>query len=425
MSETARRLRATAATALVGVDAGKSHHVLVVRDPKTRDSKPLRFATTRAGFDEALAFIQRHAGHAPPSTILVGVEFAGVYGFTFAHFLHRQGYAVVSVLPRVTKNLSRAVHRSRIKHDSADAVTTVSALMNGYYSGFPFLEPVYAELRQLASGIARLTKMRGATVNRLKSVLQSVWPEYERHFQTFTQMTTPLTLLEAYPGPRAFLAAPQDAVLASLKGMSRGRFGEALYAALQADAEHTVALPGAEEHLRVQVQQLIALVRYFDEQQEQLVAAMEIALADLPEAQALRTIPGLQTRAIGAFLGGLGDVRAYENHAQVLKLAGLNLVYRESGQKVGTPRISKEGRAELRHLAYMLALTLVQKGGPFRAEYEAHLARSNGKHKKRALVSVSRSVLTLLFAIARDRRTFTVTPPPQPVARRQAEVAVR
>lgn len=424
MSENARRVRASAAAALVGLDAGKSHHVLVVRDASGRDSKPLRFATTRAGFDEAVAYIARFTGNAAPATVLVGIEFAGVYGYTFAHHLHERGFPIVSVLPRTTKSLSKAVHRSRIKTDATDAVTVVSALANGYFASFPFLEPCYAELRQLASGLARLIRLRTGAINRLKSVLQSVWPEYETHFVSFTQLVTPLAILERYPGPQAFLEAPRDQVLADLRRASRGRHGKALYEALATDARTTVGLTGAEAHLSGQVCQLIALVRFLDEQQEALLASMDEVLTPLPEAQALRTIPGVQTRSIGIFLGGLGDVRAYDNVAQVLKLAGLNLVLNESGERRGKPRISKEGRAELRHLAYLLALGLIQRDGPFRAEYERLVARSDGKFKKRAVVAVSRSVLKLMFAIARDRRTFTAAPPvPCRVAQPMSEAA--
>jgi transposase len=110
------------------------------------------------------------------------------------------------------------------------------------------------------------------------------------------------------------------------------------------------------------------------------------------------------------FLGAVGDVHAYESAQQVLRLAGLNLITRESGILVGTHRISKRGRPEIRHHAYLIALGLVRRGGLFRKQYERAVARNGGK-KKKALVAISRDVVCLMFSIAWNRRTFTKVPP--------------
>jgi transposase len=83
-----KRVLAQQAIAVVGVDAGKYHHALVVRPRGRADSRPCTFPTTRAGFEQALAFIREQVGTADGTgELIVGIEFAGMYGFTFAHFL--------------------------------------------------------------------------------------------------------------------------------------------------------------------------------------------------------------------------------------------------------------------------------------------------------------------------------------------------
>ena len=61
-----KRRRAQRAAACVGVDAGKFTHTLVVRPQGQPDSRPLTFPTTRAGFDQAVAFIRHQTGAALP-----------------------------------------------------------------------------------------------------------------------------------------------------------------------------------------------------------------------------------------------------------------------------------------------------------------------------------------------------------------------
>ena len=70
-----KRHLAASAAAVVGVDAGKFHHALVVRPRDRADSKPVTVATTRPGFEEALGFIRQHAAERS-GPVLVGIEFA-------------------------------------------------------------------------------------------------------------------------------------------------------------------------------------------------------------------------------------------------------------------------------------------------------------------------------------------------------------
>jgi len=411
-----RRERARQSVALVGVDAGKFHHAMVARDATGRDSKPLLFTTNREGFEAALHLIRLASNDATPASVLAGIEFAGVYGATFAHFLDALGYPVVSVLGATTKAWGQAVHGSRLKTDAKDATTIVDLVSHGRYTGYPFLKPAYAQLRFLSAGMRRLTLLRAGTINRLRSVLQSVWPEYETVFASFTTKKTPLRFLREYAGPQAFLAAPRREVLHTLRTISVRQHGVETYSALEQAARTTVAVRGTEQALATEIRQLVDLAETLGAQATALEHEMAVAMRELPEATALCTIPYVQTRMAATFLGAVGDVHAYESVNQVMRLAGLNLITRESGILKGTHRISKRGRPEIRHHAYLAALGLVKRDGHFRRQFDRLVQRNGGK-KKKALVAISREVLRLMFAVARDRRAFTPDMPTPPEGR--------
>ena len=97
MQSFAKRQQASSAAAVVGVDAGKFEHTLVIRPRGGHDAKPFPFQTTRAGFESAVARIQDVSGGAPSAEVLVGIEFAGTLGFTLAQFLSERGYAPVNL----------------------------------------------------------------------------------------------------------------------------------------------------------------------------------------------------------------------------------------------------------------------------------------------------------------------------------------
>jgi len=410
MSRFERRRRAQTARAVVGVDAGKYKHVLVVRPHDGPDSKPFTFDVSREGFDAAVQFIGAAAPDASPETTIVGIEFAGTYGFTFAHDLARQGFEVVTVLPAHSKRWKEVVHNQRLKTDAKDAIVITDLVAQGNFVAFAFLDPAYADLRSLVSARERLSVERRALIARIKSVLEGVWPEFERRFKNFGKRT-PIALLEAYPSPKAFLDAPKRSVLRLLRKESRGHLGEKTYEELKVVAERSVALPFSEGAAKSEIPLLIERLRLCEEQIRTIECWMVETLGRIEASRSVLSVPGVAPVTAAVFLGSIGDPKAYETKEQVLKVAGLSLIESSSGTRAGEVHISKRGRPLLRRHAYMLALRLVQEGGIFRKEYEAYLERHGPKKKIPALVAISRRALALIYSVARDGRLWTPEPP--------------
>lgn len=404
-----KRSRGQQAAAVVGVDAGKFQHVLVVRPRGQPDSKAFAFPTTRVGFDKAVAYIGEVSG-APPTEILVGIEFAGNYGFTLAHYLDQLGFQVVSVLPSATKHWKNVVHNLNLKTDAKDAVGITDVTAQGRFVTFPFLQPAYAELRYLVSARDRLSRLRKGCLTRLRTVLQVVFPEFERLFKRLAY-GTPLALLQAYPGPRELLQAPKRHVLRLLRRASRNHLGEETYDALVRAAESTLALPAAQGVLKVEIGFLLERYTLYERQVADLEERMILALDELPESGPLLSIPLVAPVSAAAFLGAIGDPQAYDSSRQVLRMAGLTLIEHSSGRHQGERHISKSGRPGLRAMAYMLAVRGIAHNRLFRAEYDRLMARNGGKPHK-ALVAIARRVLRMMFAIAKERRYWTPEPPP-------------
>ncbi len=392
------------AGAYVGVDAGKFEHTLVVRTKDGEDSKPYPFKTTRTGFDGAVRFIRKTVPDVPPEKVLIGIEFAGSYGFTLAHYLHHHGFDVVSVLPAHTKRQKEITHNQALKTDAKDAAAIVDLVSQGKFVSFPFLHTVYADLRYLVSAREHVTVLRNAALTRLKSILDVVFPEFERIFVQVDKKT-PLALLKAYPGPRVLLEANKTRVIALLRKTSRNHLGAERYEELVSAARTTLALPGAQLALCREIPLIIDRIELFTAQIAELKARMIASLEETSEAEFLLTIPGVNAVTAATFLGSIGDPRAYESSAQVLKVAGLSLVERSSGLLKGKERISKRGRPTLRRHAFMFALRGVRSGGMYHAEFQKLLANNGGK-KMSALTAISRKGLKLMFRIAKERRSY-------------------
>ncbi len=406
MSNHLKRRQAQSAAGVVGVDAGKFHHVLVVRPRGERDSRPLQVATTRHGFETALEFIRAQLGDRS-GEILVGIEFAGMYGFTLAQFLRAadERVQIVSVLPSHTKRWKEVTHRQPLKTDAKDAVGITDLAAQGHFVSFPYLTPVYAELRYLLSAREKLSTLRRGVITRIRSTLDVVFPEFPTLFASPVTRTARAVLRE-FPGPDALRRATRRRVVALLRRESRNHLGEELYERLMEAATHTVALPSAQGAMRDELPLLIARLELYEQQMRTIEGAMMQRMAELPAAQALLTIPFVAPVSAAVFLGSIGDPQAYDSSRQILALAGLTLVERSSGIRTGEKRISKRGRPVLRKHAHMFAVRSVLRGGIYREEYERLLAR-NGRRAMPALTAIARKGLRLFYAVARSEQPWT------------------
>jgi hypothetical protein len=70
----------------------------------------------------------------------------------------------------------------------------------------------------------------------------------------------------------------------------------------------------------------------------------------------------------------------------------------------GQKRITKRGREVVRKVLYLAALRMVRKGSIYHDDYQKMLER--GKSKTGALVGISKRILKLLHALARDQQNY-------------------
>lgn len=389
----------------VGVDTSKTFHVLVARGPDGRRTRPHTVAVARAGFEAADAHLTSLFDSVPREKMLVGLEFAGHHGFTFAHDLARRGYQVVNVLPSVTKKTKEIEDNSPLKTDAKDAALIAKLVGDGMFVRFPFLDDTYVELRLLATERHRLGCEGVRFKNRLQGMLDLAWPEYLRHFADLTH-PTPRALLERWPLPQDLLSAAPRTVRLLAKRVSLNHYGAEKVDALLKSARDTVALTQGSTARRMEILALLSRWALVREQMRAVEAALAERVASCPAAKALTTLPEVNAVCAATIVAELGTPEDYESPRQILKLAGMNLVEKSSGLYRGRTRQSKRGRPELRRQLFLLGGRWVRRDrGLYRPYYEALLAR-NGGQKTKAVCAVARKLVPLILAVAQSGEPF-------------------
>jgi transposase len=388
----------------VGVDTAKQTHVLVARGPDGRRSKPVPVKVSRAGFEAAHATLRAMYPTIEPRQMLIGLEFAGHHGFTFAAFLARQGYPIVNILPAHTKKTKELEDNSPLKTDAKDAAQICKLVGDGTFVRFPFLEAPFVELRLLVTQRYRLTVEETRFKNRLQGLLDLAWPEFMGQFSNLRKLT-PGAILRRWPLPADLLAAKPAQVARVIQRASRGHVGEDRVQALFASARTSIALTDAASERRLEIEHLFArwdLVREQIARLDERIAAM---VTSCPEAHVLTSLPEVSATCAATIVAELGTPGDYVHPRQVLKLAGMNLVEKSSGFTRGRKRQSKRGRPMLRRQLFLLAGRWCQPRGLYRAEYEAMLARNGGLRTK-AVCAIARKLVPLLLAVMQSGEPF-------------------
>jgi transposase len=407
MNAEAKRAYARTFPVHVGVDTGKTFHVLIAQGPDGARTKAHKVLVSRAGFEQADAQLRTWFPGVGRDRMLVGLEFAGHHGFTFARYLAERGYPVVNVLPAHTKRAKEIEDNSPLKSDPKDAAVICGLLGHGVFVRFPFLAHPYLELRLLTAHRHRLSVEATRYANRLQSLLDLAWPEFLGHFSGLHKVT-PLALLERWPLPQDLLAAAPRTVTAHVRRASRGHIDAARVKQLLASARATIGLPDGAPERRLELQCLLARWRLLQQQLADLEARIAALVEECPEATALLSVPEVSTVCAATIVAELGTPADYDHPRQVLKLAGMNLVSSSSGQRDVTrvPKWqSKRGRPALRRQLFLLAGRWCQPTGLYRADYEGLLAR-NGGLKTKAVCALARKLVPLLLAVMQSGEPF-------------------
>lgn len=387
----------------IGVDAAKRFHAVVARGPAGVVLERSRVYVHREGFAGIVRELQETFPGIGPAEMLVGIEFAGHHGATFAHFLRRHGFEVHSVLAMSTKKSREAALNSRLKSDLRDARQICTLVRDGVFVRYPDLRHDIAVCKQLAMRRHRQGVERARLINRVRGTLDLLWPEFEGHF-TDLDHVTPQALLQQWPNPAKLVAAKRKARRV-ITEVSRGQHDAAWIDTFLASAAATVGVTDCLPEREGELQATLARWAFLSEQIAATDALLVQAVDQCPEATLLRSFPGVSALCAAAIIGELGDPADFRHPNQVLKLAGLNATNEQSGEGVGVVRISKRGRPLLRRQLYLLAGRTVQRGGPYAAE-GARL-KDGGRRGTERCVIIARKLVPVLFRILKTGQPFS------------------
>lgn len=390
-------------TLLVTVDMGKVKHTGYYRFPDGAEGKIFEFSNSRNGFEDMWQRVCEAKKSRNLTEVVVGFEPTGPYAEPLLHFLRKRNAHLVQVNPFHTKRLKELQGNSPGKTDQKDPKVIADIIELGHALTVIIPEGTAAELRRLTQARERSIQRMSILMNQLQDLVFLIFPEFMPLMKDITSRSAHY-LLKNCPRPKDILEKRVETLAISLKEVSRGHFGRMRAEDLCRAAWESVGIAEGSESLALEIQESVAMIEKIEQFVKELQKHMSKHLKDIPYSRFILSIKGIGEITTAGLIGEMGDFKKYHTIGEVIKHAGLDLFELSSGQHKGTRRISKRGRPLLRKLLFFASINVVRKGGILHKQYLQHLDK--GMPKIKALIAISRKLLSIIFALVRDHSVY-------------------
>ena len=388
--------------AWAGIDIGKRYHWVCVVDAEGHTMLSQKVANDEATITSTIAAVVGLAARVVWAVDIIGAPSALVLAL-----LNQSGQQVRYASGRVVNTMS-AGYTGEGKTDAKDAHVIAETLR--LRRDLPIVDQatdLVATLALLTARRADLIGDRVRMINRLRDTLTSVFPCLEREFD-YSACKGALVLLTGYATPERIRNAGQTRLTGWLKRRHvRDAAGLAARAVTAAGAQQLV-LPGQDVAAGIVAElatSLLTLGQRVKDLDTQIVAALE----EHPQAAIIQSMPGFGPILGATLLVAAGDLRAFPSAGHLAAAAGLVPVPNDSGRRTGNLHKPRRYNRLLRHVFYLSAQTSMMREGPNRDYYLKK--RQQGRTHTQATIALARRRIDVLWALLRDQRAYTATPP--------------
>ena len=385
-------------TLIAALDIGKKVHYAYFRASGNQDIQPFPVYNRAGSFKKFWGKLCKFKEKHMLDEVVIGFESTGPYAEPISNYLRKKPIKLVQVNPMHTKKLKELTGNSPNKTDKKDPRVIADVISLGHSLTVVVPEGAAAQLRRLTQARERAIERRTAMNNQLQQLVLVIFPEFLSIFKPSTK--TGMYLIKNHLDPKSMVSCGLEALYNITRKVGRGMFGIDRVEALYHAAEQSVGITEGKESVLLETSHLVSNIenenRYIANLEEQIV----VNLKQIPYSQSILSIKGIGPIIAAGLIGEVGDFRRYKTISEVMKFAGLDLFEISSGKQRGRHHISKRGRALIRKLLFFAAINAVKPHGIMHTRYQKMI--NNGTPKIKALVAISRKLLRIIFAVARD-----------------------
>lgn len=394
---------------IVGIDIAKDKHYAFFGTAEGKTLwRRLIFENNLAGFSKLIARANATRDQNGLTKIVFGFEPTSNYHKPLGMHLIRCAHEVVMVSGVAVKRNRELLFGRWDKNDTKCAANVADLISQGkclYYES-PISEII--GLRELLSLRECMKKIHHSFRMRIRSqLLAKYFPEFDHFFNHCPKESLAIVKWCLDPGQIANMEF--DEFVRKVTITNRGPSRERRLRKIHQLAIESIGCPMnelAEFEAAVLVDQVKQLKVVIEQIEERINAAAD----PFPEYHCLLTIPGFGPYISALVMAKIGDPFRFENSAQVLRMAGLDLSAKRSGKSSdkAVPVISKKGSNALRYALFQAAVVASSRN-PYFIEYFTRLLR--GREKERGIkikmrVKLSAKMLIIAWTLMKKKTHF-------------------
>ena len=387
----------------VGIDWSEHHHDVCVVDEQGTQLAKVRVPEGMEGVVRLHETIADHAEE--PEEVIVGIE---IDRGLLVGALVAAGYRVLAINPLSVDRYRDRHATSGAKSDPGDAKVLADLVRTDRHNHRPVAGD--SELAESIKLIARTHQSfvweRQRHVNRLRSALREFYPQALVAFGTELASADAIAVLKIAPTPELGRRLSRSKIAAALRRAGRLRNLEAraeqIQRALRSEQlQASEAITGA---YGVIASSLVRLIEGLNTQIAGFEDELERSFEQHPDAEVLRSLPGLGIVLGARVLGEFGDdPTRYADARARRNYAGTSPITKASGTKrVVLARFARNER--LFDACYLWAFTSLTKSPGARRYYD--LQRARGKTHSQALRALGNRLVGILHGCLRHGELY-------------------
>jgi len=394
---------------IVGLDIAKRKHHGFLGDANGRTLlKGLIVENSAEGFRHLLTQVRFYMDREGLSRVVFGLEPTSVYHKPLAEHLIEQGHLVVYATNEAIKKNRSLIDGRWDKNDTKDSANVADLVAQGKCHYYDLPELRLRDLRSLLLFRKRLKKqLHSCRVRIRNNLVAQYFPELDELWNTAEAEN--LAIVQWYLDPARIRQLSCEQFIAKVTTHNGGlRQQRRLRCIWEAAGTSIGCQPGPA--LALEAELVVDALKFVRQQLDRVERAIATLAEGFEEYSYLKTIPGFGPYVAAMTLASIGNPHRFENRAQLIRLAGLDLSANRSGEKSrsAVPVISKKGKADFRYALYQAALVASSLTTDFRAYYHRLLEgrqRESGIRTK-MLVKIAAKMLVIAWTLMKRKEPF-------------------
>lgn len=403
----------------IGVDTGRYSNLAVVIDNQGDKLESFKFNNNHRGCQMLIERLSKRT-----QTSLIGLEGRGVCSNILTDRLLSNHFTIKPIMPINIKR-HKDYFTQTTKNDEYDAyvIADYLRLRHSYLKDLDIKKSkALGAIKELSKLYKDFAKQKTAYINMLSQAVMEVFPEYitEGIFSKINCKSS-LALLVELPTPRDIAGTTLKKLKSLISKNSRGHMSDEKIRCLYAQAASSLneTLDYTASGLRIS--SLAKMILYLQQELVRVKKLINSYLKDIPEAEILLSLPGIDAVLCARFLSAIGSIDKFENSDKLALYCGVACLDDKSGKRQRTKRAYRVNHTA-KDAIMQIANCSIRFNLASKTLYERK--RKGGKSHWQAVKSLARNIIRVIYAMLKNNTKYNPSLYRQPKIQETGQIAI-